>query len=152
MRAIAPLFVALTLIATSCTKAQSPTVTHRSADGRPDQWVYRISPDEYQLAVDSNGDGQPDVVRTFRDNEVVRVESDRNFNGKVDLVQEYSHGVLLREIRDDDFDGRPEVVKTFRPNGTLAIIERDPKERGSIDIVEYYDNHGRMTRREERPR
>ncbi len=152
MRAIAPLLVALTLMLVSCTKAQSPSVTHRSADGRPDQWVYRISPNEYQLAIDSNGDGKPDVVRTFHDNEIIRVESDRNFNGKVDLVQEYSHGVLLREIRDDDFDGRPEVVKTFRPNGTLAIIERDPKERGTIDIVEYYDNQGRMTRREERRR
>jgi hypothetical protein len=150
MRAIAPFFVALALTAVSCTKAQSPIVTHRTADGRPDQWVVRISPDEYQLAIDSNGDGKADVVRTFRDNEIVRVESDRNFNGKVDLVQEYSHGVLTREVHDDDFDGLPEEVKTFRPNGTLAIIERDPKERGTIDVVEYYDNHGRMTRREER--
>jgi hypothetical protein len=152
MRAISSLLFALTLIATSCTKAQSPIVTHRNSDGHPDQWVYRISPDEYQLAIDSNGDGQADVVRTFHDNELIRVESDRNFNGKVDLVQEYSHGVMVREIRDDDFDGRPEVIKTFRPNGTLAIIERDPKERGTIDIVEYYDKQGRMTRREERTR
>jgi hypothetical protein len=90
------------------------------------------------------------LVKTVRDNETVKVQSDRNFNGKVDLVQQYSRGVIVREIRDDDFDGRPETVKTFRPDGTLAILERDPAESGAISVVEYYDNSGRLTRREVR--
>jgi hypothetical protein len=141
---------ALGLTLASCGRASYGVVTHRGRDGRPDQWVKRISDSEYQILIDSNGDGKPDVVKTVRNNEIVEVQSDRNFNGQVDLVQRYVHGVIVREIRDDDFDGRPETVKTFRPDGTLAIIERDPAERGAISVVEYYDRQGHMTRREVR--
>ena len=84
-----------------------------------------------------------------RDNELVEIESDRNFDEKVDLVQEYSHGVLIREIHDDNFDGKTETIKEFR-HGKLAIVERDPQERGYIDIVEFYDDSGKMIRREVR--
>ncbi|MGA7871815.1 MAG: hypothetical protein WCA22_13065 [Candidatus Binatus sp.] len=133
-----------------CNRDPDRTVTHRGRDGHPDQWVYRIDKDTYKIAIDTNGDGRPDVVKTYKDNELVDIESDRNFDGKADLVQEYSHGVLLREIHDDDFDGKTEMVKTFRPNGTLALVERDPQERGYVDIVEYYDDSGKLIRREVR--
>jgi hypothetical protein len=146
----AVLSVALALILISCDGRSYGVVTHRGRDGRPDQWVIRIDNDEYQISIDTNGDGKPDLVKTVRDNETVEVQSDRNFNGKVDLVQQYSRGVIVREIRDDDFDGRPETLKTFRPDGTLAILERDPAESGAISMVEYYDNSGRLTRREVR--
>jgi len=132
-----------------CDREPDRTVTHRGRDGRPDQWVYRISKDSYKIAIDTNGDGRPDVVKTYKDNELVEIESDRNFNGQVDLVQEYSHGILIREIHDDDFDGKPETIKEFR-HGKLAIVERDPQERGYIDIVEYYDDSGKLIRREVR--
>jgi antitoxin component YwqK of YwqJK toxin-antitoxin module len=69
--------------------------------------------------------------------------------GKVILVQEYSRGVLIRELHDDDFDGKIETIKDFR-NGKLAMVERDPKERGHIDIVEYYDDSGKLIRLENR--
>ena len=134
----------------SCSRDPDSTVTHRGRDGRPDQWVYRIDKDSYKIAIDTNGDGRPDVVKTYKDNELVQIESDRNFDGNADLVQEYSHGVLLREIHDDDFDGKTEVIKTFRPNGTLALVERDPQERGYVAIVEYYDDSGKLIRREVR--
>lgn len=150
MRRAAIFAAVLVLSFISCSRKPDGTVTHRGRDGRPDQWVYRISKDEYKIAIDTNGDGQPDVIKTYKDKQIVRVESDRNFNGQVDLVQEYSHGVLVREIHDDDFDGKPESVKTFRPNGSLAIVESDPEERGYIDIVEYYDNSGKLIRREVR--
>lgn len=136
----------------SCSRDTPGNVTHRGPDGRPDQWVRRIGPNEYQLAIDTNGDGRPDVVKTFRDDAVVEVEIDRDFNGQVDLVQQYVNGVLIRETRDDDFDGKPETVRHFRPDGTVAIVERDPSERGAIDVVEYYDKAGRLTRREVRPK
>ena len=144
------LFVALALTLLSCNRGSYGVVTHRARDGRPDQWVMRISKDEYQLSIDNNGDGKPDLIKTVRGDKIVEIQSDRNFNGQVDLVQQYSRGVLVREIRDDDYDGRPETVKTFRPDGTLAIVERDPEERGAITVVEYYDNTGRITRREVR--
>jgi hypothetical protein len=142
-------FVAFAII--SCTKQPDGRVTHRGRNGHPDQWVYRIDKDTYKIAIDTNDDGRPDVVKTFRDKELVRVESDRNFDGKVDLIEEYSHGILIREVHDDDFDGKPETIKGFR-HGKLAIVERDPQERGYIDIVEYYDGMGKLIRREVRTR
>jgi hypothetical protein len=78
---------------------------------------------------------------------VVEIESDRNFDGQTDLIQVYTHGVLTREIHDDDFDGKPEKIEEFR-EGKLAIVERDPQERGYTDIVEYYDDSGKLIRRE----
>jgi hypothetical protein len=133
----------------SCSREPSGTITHRDRNGRPDQWVYRIDKDTYKIAIDSNGDGRPDIVKSYKDNQLIEIESDRNFDGRTDLVQEYSHGVLIREVHDDDFDGRPEMIKEFR-RGRLAIVERDPKERGYIDIVEYYDDSGKLIRREVR--
>ena len=135
----------------SCNRVPDRTVTHRGRDGRPDQWVYRIDKDDYKIAIDTNGDGRPDVVKTYKDDEIVQIESDRNFDGKVDLVQEYSHGVIAREIHDDDFDGKPEKIEEFK-HDKLAIVERDPQERGFIDIVEYYDDSGKLIRREVRQR
>ena len=149
MRKAAIFVAALAFVFISCSRAPEGTVTHRGCDRRPDQWVYRIDKDSYKIAIDTNGDGRPDVVKTYKDQELVRIESDRNFNGQVDLVQEYSHGVLTREIHDDDFDGKPETIKEFR-HGKLAIVEHDPRERGYIDIVEYYDDSGNLIRREVR--
>jgi hypothetical protein len=146
----AALYLALALTLLSCGDRGYGVVTHRGRDGRPDQWVTRISKDEYQISIDTNGDGKPDVIKTVRNNEIVEVQSDRNFDGRVDLVQRYARGVLVREISDDDFNGKPETIKTFRPDCTLAIVERDPEGHGAISVVEYYDNSGRMTRREVR--
>src|SRR5229473_59062 len=133
----------------SCSREPEGTVTHRGHDGHPDQWVYRINKDTYKIAIDTNGDGRPDVVKTYKDNQVVEIESDRNFDGHADLVQVYLHGDLIREIHDDDFDGKPEKIEEFR-HGKLAIVERDPQERGYIDIIEYYDDSGKLIRREVR--
>jgi hypothetical protein len=149
MRKATIFLVALAFGFMSCSRGPDGTVTHRGRDGRPDQWVYRINKDTFKIAIDTNGDGRPDVVKTYTDNELVQIESDRNFDGQVDLVQEYLHGVLTREFRDDDFDGKPETIREFR-QGKLAIVERDPQERGAIDIMEFYDNSGRLMRREVR--
>jgi hypothetical protein len=147
MRPALLLIAAMALTFLSCSGNPGLLVTHRDHSGRPDQWVRRIDPDQYQIAIDTNGDGRPDLIKTFNNNQLVLIERDRDYNGQVDLVQEYSHGVLIREIHDDDFDGKPESVKTFRPDGSVAMIERDPAERGTIGVVEYYDAAGHLTRR-----
>ena len=147
MRKAAIFLAALAFGLICCSRKPDGTVTHRGPDGRPDQWVYRIDKDTYKIAIDTNGDGRPDVVKTYKDNEVVEIESDRNFDGHADLVQVYLHGNLIREIHDDDFDGKPEKIEEFR-HGKLAIVERDPHERGYIDVVEYYDDSGKLLRRE----
>jgi hypothetical protein len=144
--------LALALMLLSCEHRSYGVVTHRGADGRPDQWVTRINKEEYQISIDTNGDGKPDLIKTVNGDKVVEIESDRNSDGQVDLVQQYLHGVMVREVRDDDYNGRPETVKTFRPDGTLAIIERDPKQSGAISVIEYYDNAGHLTHREVRPK
>jgi hypothetical protein len=146
----AALSVALALMLVSCDRGSYGVVTHRGANGRPDQWVLRISEDEYRISIDTNGNGKPDVVKTIKGDAIVEIESDRNSDGQADLVQQYLHGILVREVRDDDYDGRPETVKTFRPDGTLAIIERDPAESGAISVIEYYDKAGHLTHREVR--
>jgi hypothetical protein len=149
MRKPAIFLAALALGFICCNREPDRTVTHRGRDGRPDQWVYRIDKDTYKIAIDTNGDGRPDVVKTYKDNQMVEIKSDRNFDGKTDLVQVYSHGDLIREIHDDNFDGKTETIKEFR-HGKVAIVERDPQERGYIDIVEYYDDSGKLIRREVR--
>jgi hypothetical protein len=147
MRKAAIFLAVLAFAFISCSREPDGAVTHRARDGRPDQWVYPIGKGSYKIAIDTNGDGRADVVKTYKDDALVEIESDRNFNGQVDLVQVYSHGVLIREIHDDNFDGKPERIEEFR-HGKLAIVERDPEERGYIDIVEYYDDSGKLIRRE----
>jgi len=149
MRRAVIFVAALALGFISCSRGPDGTITHRDRDGHPDQWVYRIDEETYKIAIDTNGDKRPDVVKTYKNKELVEIESDRNFDGQVDLIQEYSHGVLIRETHDDNFDGKPEKIEEFR-HGKLAIVERDPQERGYIDIVEYYDDSGKLTRREVR--
>ena len=134
----------------SCTPERDHTVTHRR-NGLPDQWVYRTDKHSYKIAIDTNGDGRPDIVKTYKNDQTIEIESDRDFDGRTDLVQVYLNGDLIREIHDDDFDGKPEKIEEFK-HGRLAIIERDPQERGYIDIVEHYDDSGQLIRREIRQR
>jgi hypothetical protein len=149
MRKAAIFLAALAFGFIGCNREPDRTVTHRGRDGRPDQWVYRIDKETYKIAIDTNGDGQPDLVKTYKDNQLVEIESDRNFDGHADLVEVYVHGDLIREIHDDNFDGKPEKLEDFR-HGKLAIVERDLQERGYIDIVEYYDDSGKLLHREVR--
>ena len=141
---------ALILLLFSCSHSPvADAVYDRDGDGRPDEWVYRLSKGEVKEEFDTNGDGRPDLTRFYKNNVLVRVERDRNFDGRPDLVEEYDHGVIAREIHDDDFDGKPEAIKIFR-KGKLAILELDPDERGAIDVAEYYDDEGHMIRRDVR--
>jgi hypothetical protein len=100
----------------SCTREPDRTVTHRGREGRPDQWVYPIDKDSYKIAIDTNGDGRPDVVKTYKNSQVVQIESDqiesdRNFDGQTDLVQVYAHWDLIREIHDDTSMASPRKSK-----------------------------------------
>jgi hypothetical protein len=149
----APLLLALIAAGLiCCSPAPRREANSRDPRARPGPWVSRIDSRTYEMSFDRNGDGRVDLTRIYRDKKIARVEHDRNLDGKVDLVQVYSQGVLVREIHDDNFDGRPESIKTFRPDGTLAIIERDPQERGYVTIAEYFDKAGKLLRRETRSR
>jgi hypothetical protein len=151
MNKAAFIFAALAVSFISCSREPKGIITQRSSDGRQIQWVYPISRDSYKVAIDSNGDSRPDIIKTFENKELLQIERDRNFDGTADLVQEYVRGTLTREIHDDNFDGKPETIDHFRKS-KLVMVERDPKERGLIDIVEYYNDLGKLTRREVRVR
>jgi hypothetical protein len=137
---------AIVLCLGSCSPKLTVAVAHRARNGRPDQWIYRFDKNRYKIGLDTNGDGQPNEVQTFKNNELVEIESDRDFDGQVDLVKQYLQGVLIREVHDDNFDGKPEVIKEFR-HGQLAIVN-EPHEQEDIDAVEYYDESGKLIRRE----
>ena len=81
MRKAAILFIALGFNFISCNRQPFGDVTHRNHRGRPDQWLYRISNHECKILIDTNGDGRPHVILTYKDRQVIKVESDRNFNG-----------------------------------------------------------------------
>jgi hypothetical protein len=154
MRALPSMCPALSLILFLFSCSRSPVadgVYDRDRDGRPDEWVYRLSKTEVKHEFDTNGDGRPDVTKFYKNGQLVRIERDRNFDGQPDLIEEFDHGVIAREIHDDNFDGKPEAIKTFR-KGKLAILELDPEERGAIDVAQYYDEEGHMIRRDVRAR
>jgi hypothetical protein len=154
MRAPPTLYPALALIlfAYSCSRPPvADAVYDRDRDGRPDEWIYRLSETEVKIEFDTNRDGRPDVTKFYKNGALIRIERDRNFDGRPDLIEEFDHGIIAREIHDDDFDGKPEAIKIFR-RGKLAILELDPKERGAIDVAEYYDDQGRLIRRDVRPK
>jgi hypothetical protein len=108
---------------------------------------YPVSHGETQSTFDTNGDSRPDVIETYRNGDLIKIERDRNFDGRVDLLEEYQHGKLVRMVRDDNFDGKPETINTYR-NGRLAIAERDPDACGSVDRADYYDDTGNLVRSE----
>jgi len=80
----AALYAALALTLLSCNRGAYGVATHRGRDGRPDQWVRGVSGDEYQIAIDANGDGKPDLIKDVKRHRILGIESDWNIDGQVD--------------------------------------------------------------------
>ena len=135
----------LCLAFAACTHPPGPSAVYdRNHDGHTDEWVYRIGDSEVKRAFDTNRDGKPDVIDTYRHGDLVKIEKDRNFDGRTDLVQKFDHGTLTQIARDDNFDGKPETIEIYR-HGVLAMIEHDPDGCGVADSVDYYEG-GRLIR------
>ncbi len=71
MRKAAISIAALAFSLISCSRAPDGSVMHRGRDGHPDRWLFRTSKDVYKIAIDTNADGRPDVVKTYKDNDLV---------------------------------------------------------------------------------
>jgi len=89
----------------------------RNGDGRPDIWrtydrLGRVS----DVTVDTNFDGRSDVHEYYERGALVRRESDRDFNDRIDLVQEFDPTTLeqVRSIVDTDFDGTADLLVLFQ--------------------------------------
>ncbi|GEM_PF-1552416 len=144
---IAGFVAALAICATSaCNRFSRAEYSEKRSD-RSGVVIVRTANGDIKKAEDANHDGKLDLVKTFHNNELVRVEQDRNADGQIDLVREYLHGEIQREIFDDNFDGKPEIIKTYR-RGKLAIVEYDPDGCGWAHRIDYYDDNGKLIRSE----
>ena len=89
----------------------------RNGDGRPDVWrTYDRQARLSEVAVDSNFDGRSDVHEYYDAGALVRRESDRNFNNRIDLVQEFDAKTRerVRSFEDVDFDGSADILVLFQ--------------------------------------
>jgi hypothetical protein len=148
LRAMLALLCICSVAASACTRDTGIIASYdRNHDGRADEWQYRLDDGTIKIAVDTTGRGQPDLIRTYRNGQLIKLERDRNLDGKTDWVEEYDHRQLTRLTRDDNFDGKPEIVNTYR-HGKLAMVEYDLDACGSVDRTDYFDDSGKLIRTE----
>ena len=83
----AALYVALALTPLSCDSESYGVATHCGREGPPDQWIRRISPDKYQIALDTNCGRKADLLKDLSGRRMTVAESDRDFDGRLDLHQ-----------------------------------------------------------------
>jgi hypothetical protein len=91
----------------------------RNGDGRPDVWrTYDRQGQVVEIAVDSNFDGRSDVREYYLGGELVRRESDRNFDDRIDLVEDFDATTHqhIRSVADSDFDGTADLLVLFNDN------------------------------------
>jgi hypothetical protein len=89
----------------------------QNGDGRPDIWrTYDSQGRLAEVAVDTNFDGRADVNEYYERGALIRRESDRDFNDRVDLVQEFDRTTQeqVRSVEDVDFDGTADLLILFR--------------------------------------
>jgi hypothetical protein len=98
----------------------------RNGDGRPDVWrTYDRQGQLTQIAVDTNFDGRSDVLEFYDRGALVRRESDRNFDGRVDLIESFDRTTheRVRAVADVDYDGRADLLLLFR-DGRVVYAKR----------------------------
>jgi hypothetical protein len=106
----------------------------QNGDGRPDVWrTYDSRGQLTKIEVDSNYDGSPDIQEYYQQGFLVRRESDRNFNGQTDLVEDFdpqTHG-QTRSVVDIDYDGTADILVLFR-DGRPVFSRRAAAPRHSV--------------------
>jgi hypothetical protein len=88
----------------------------RNGDGRPDVWrSYDRQGQLTQVAFDTNFDGRSDVLEYYDQGALVRRDTDRNFDGRVDLIESFDRITheRVRAIADVDYDGRADLLVLF---------------------------------------
>ncbi|MEB2311600.1 MAG: hypothetical protein OZ921_02600 [Sorangiineae bacterium] len=95
--------------------------------------------------VDTNLDGQKDVVRTYdAKGEPLHELADANYDGKIDTWTTFSGGRIVKVEIDTNGDGRPDEIR-FMVRGKLSRLQRDTNFDGKPDVWEIYDD-GRLQR------
>jgi hypothetical protein len=101
----------------SVLKAQSVRTDDRNGDGRPDVWrTYDREGLVIEQAIDSNFDGRSDVHEYYVRGALVHRESDRNFDDRIDLVEDFDATTHehVRSVIDSDFDGTADLLVLFQ--------------------------------------
>ena len=101
------------------------TTNDQNKDGKPDSWVWHLSPDNPQ---------------------VVKEEFDLNFDGKVDVQKIYAAGSLTEVLMDFDFDARFDQHEYYT-DGALTKTETSFNPNGKIDTWKFF-NQGQLERTE----
>jgi hypothetical protein len=99
--------------------------------------VSTVLPTRYVRTEDHNGDGRPDVWRTYdRDHRLLEVAVDTNFDGRSDVREYYERDALVRRESDRDFNDRVDLVEEFDPGTrqrTRSVVDVD--NDGSADLL-----------------
>ena len=101
----------------SFTGAGRVSTDDRNGDGRPDVWrTYDAAGRLVEVAVDSNFDGRTDVREIYAGGTLVRRESDRNFDDRIDLVEDFDATTHehVRSTVDTDYDGTADLLVLFQ--------------------------------------
>jgi hypothetical protein len=88
-----------------------------NGDGRPDVWrTYDPHGQLRTVAVDTNFDGRSDVREYYSGGALVRRDSDRDFNDRVDLVEEFNPTTRerVRSVVDVDYNGTADLLVLFQ--------------------------------------
>ncbi len=92
--------------------------------------------------VDTNLDGQKDVVRTYdAKGEPAHELADADFDGKIDTWTTFSNGHISKVEIDTNHDGRPDEIR-FMVHGKLSRVQRDTNFDGKPDVWEIYGDDG----------
>ena len=108
-----------------------------NGDGQPDVWrTYDHHGQLSEVAIDTNYDGRVDSREFYEQGALVRRESDRDFNDRVDLVQEFDPVTRqpIRTVADVDSDGVADLLVLFR-NGKVVLSKWAAPRTPSTSIV-----------------
>ena len=99
---------------------------------------------------DINGDGRPDMVRTYIEGKtgtdgstaktLIRAEMDLNFDGKIDKKNFYNPetGNLEKTELNWDFDDHVDMINFYDADGTLEAQKIDRDFDGRFDVLKRY--------------
>jgi len=105
-------------------------------------WDNHDSLEVIELALDADGDGQPELIRYLEveSTYLLRQEEDRNLDGRLDATSTFERGELTLRTLDDDDDGQSDSWEEYR-NGRLHRREVDRDGDGVRDAFYDYDGH-----------
>jgi antitoxin component YwqK of YwqJK toxin-antitoxin module len=87
---------------------------------------------------DGNNDGKPDVFYSYKEGQIVKIESDRNFDGGIDQTCFFKNGIIDRCESDDNFN-RIFHTNSYFKNSVISRAETYFRNEKDPRIVEYYE-------------